>query len=154
MGILKKLLMAVGVIAIMIVVIGAIIARGSVKFKGEQEAFISQFMADLSKHWSVAEVQDRVTNEFLQGPPVKLQQFMQQASLLGSLITIQDLELQNYFAGTGGKRGIFAFKAEFANGRALVTMTVVDAGNGARVQALNINPIGPNVDTSQREKPS
>jgi hypothetical protein len=156
MALVKKLLMVIGAVVVVLVAVLIWTARSSSHFKEEQEMFITQFMSDLSKNWSIADVQDRLSNEFLQSrPPVEMDQAIHRLSPLGKLVSIQDVELKLYSAGTTGKTGTFSFKAEYANGHAVASMIVVDTGNGVRVQRLDINPIEPPPGIKpQRDTPS
>jgi len=145
-NILKKIFIGLGIIfMVLIVMLGLVVLRSS-EFKKENTEFVKQFMTQFADNWEVNDVQHMLSNEFIDqittpGGRAAVMEFRK----LGKLIDIQDIELNNFntFWGTNShKRGVFVFKAQFENGNALATLTLVVNENGRRVHALNLNPIG------------
>ena len=133
--------MTIGAIVVLFAVLAVFLFKGSVDFKEQNTEFVVKFMNDLSNNWHVSDVYPRLTNEMVQrseSPDAK--RFFGMSRQLGKLVSIQDVELQNYHSGTDAVVGIFVFKAEFEHGQALVTVTLQEKEGKVQVQALNINP--------------
>jgi hypothetical protein len=137
----KKLLTGLGVIFCLLLLVFGFLAYLGSGFKGEQEAFVRQFMSDYSRHWDTSEVHDRLATEFLdqiQSPSGE--QTVAVFRRLGRLLEVTDISLENFFAGTDGKSGVFVFKARFEAAPALVRLTIRDADGTVRVLGLHISP--------------
>lgn len=132
--------MGIGVLFLLFIVIAAITFKGSGDFEDKHTEFVVQFMNELSSEWRIGDVYPKLTNVMIQQSETQEgKRFLNMFRRLGSIKTINDLELQNYFSGTDGNRGVFVFKAEFENGFGLVTLTVLEVDGKPQVQAININ---------------
>lgn len=131
MRVLKKILIGLGSVFLVLLLLFTWIGIQSVRFKREEAPFVKTYVADLSRRWNVADVYGRSANEFVeQADSPQGQRTMESFEALGSLISVQDFALKNYTDGTWGQRGVFDFKANFKNGKALVQVTIVDKGHG------------------------
>jgi len=142
MGILKKILIGLGSLFALIIVLAVVMGGFSARFKREQTPFVTTFVTDLSRRWELADVYDRLSNDFIeQANTPNGRQAMQQIRTLGALQSVQDMELRNYNAGTAGTTAVFAFKGTFENNAALVTVTVLKKSGMVRVQGFHVDPI-------------
>jgi len=141
MKLLKKLLAGLGVVFSLLLLVAGSLLYLSSRFRDEHEPFIREFMSDYSRRWETADVYDRLAPECLeqiQSP--NGEQAVASFRRLGRLLEITDISLQNFYAGTGGKSGIFVFKARFEAAPALVHLAIREADSQVRVVALNVTP--------------
>jgi hypothetical protein len=121
----KNILAGLGVLLLVVVALFTWIGAASSQFRKEQSAFVETFVADLSKHWDVADVHDRLSNTLLeQTNTPQVQQLLQEFSRLGALKSARDIELQRYFTSTDGRTGYFSLTGTFENGEAVVHVTL------------------------------
>ena len=112
-------------------------------FKQEHTPFVESYVRDFSKNWSLGDIQERSTNEFLtQITTSQGKAAIQGFRTLGRLESISDLEMPRYFSGTDGTTAVFQFKGQFTNGSAVVEVEIRKQGESARVQRLRLTPIG------------
>ena len=133
--------MTIGAIVVLFIVLAVFTFKGSVDFKEKNTEFVVKFMNDLSNNWRISEVYPSLTNEMIQqsdSPEGK--RYLGMFRQLGSLVSIQDVELQNYHSGTDAVIGVFIFKADFKHGQGLVTLTLREKEDKVQVHALNISP--------------
>jgi hypothetical protein len=153
-NILKKIFIGLGIIFTILIVIFGLVVLKSWDFKKDNTEFVKQFMTQFADNWEMNDVQHMLTNEFIDqittpGGRAAVMEFRK----LGKLVDILDIELNNFntFWGTNSQqRGVFVFKAQFENGNALATLTLIVNDNGRRVDSLNLNPIG-EIDFHQRD---
>jgi hypothetical protein len=137
MHVLKKLLAGLGVLLLAVIALSALLGGGSVRFKSQQEPFVRNFLTDLSRHWVLAEVQDRLASEFVeQAGTAQGQRLLREFRQLGPIRTIRDVELHTYAVNPKAQTGVFSLKATFANGEAEVSVTVVRRERATRVLSL------------------
>jgi hypothetical protein len=137
---LKKLLMALGGILLLAVVLFGWLGWRSAQFKAQQEPFVTAFVTDLSRRWDVADVDTRTADALVeQVRTPQGQHLLKQFRQLGTLQSVRDFELRNYYAGTEGQRGVFSFKGTFENGSAVVDITLVERGDSTRVIGFYIS---------------
>lgn len=137
---LKKLLMVLGGIFLLAVILFGWLGFRSAQFKAQQEPFVTAFVTDLSKRWDVADVYTRSADALVeQVRTPQGQRLLNQFRQLGALKSVRDFELRNYYAGTGGQRGVFSFKGTFENGNAVVDITLVERGDSTRVIGFYIS---------------
>jgi hypothetical protein len=142
MRVLKKILIGFGSVFLVLIALFLWLGMESVRFKHEQAPFVRAYVTDLSRHWNVADVYDRSDNGLIaQAGSAEGRQALLSFRSLGSLTSIDDLELRNYSDGTWGRRGVFDFKAEFENGEALVEVVVNQGDAGTRVLGVHLNNI-------------
>jgi hypothetical protein len=99
-------------------------------------------VTDLSRRWELADVYDRLTNNFIQlANTPNGRQPMQQIRVLGALQSVRDFELCNYAAGTAGTTAAFSLKDAFENDAALVPVTVLKKSGTVRVHGFHVDPI-------------
>jgi hypothetical protein len=142
MAIVKKLLIGLGTVFGLLIFFAIVMGISSSHFKTQQSSFVTSFVTDLSRRWELADVYDRVTNTLIQqADTAQGRQAMQRIRALGALRSIQDLELRNYYVGTGGTTAVFALKGVFENEIALVTVNLVKKAGTIRVQGFQVDPI-------------
>ncbi len=141
MRILKKILTWLGAIFVLLIIAFTLLSLGSGDFKDAHSQFIAEFMTDLSRNWQSSDVQYRLTNEALaQITSAEGRRVMQQFSHYGEIQAINDIEIENYTSGTGGKFGTFTFKATFENTDAVVRISIIEKDDKVQVQGINISP--------------
>jgi len=142
--VIKNIFICLGVLFAVCIAISIYLGFKSAEFKKTYSPFAQQFMVDFSQDWEIADVQPRLSNDFLaqmETPNAKQAMFVFRN--LGKVIKMQDMELKNFRTSVGSGRhqfGAFVFKADFENASGLVTLTVVINKDGARIQRLHINP--------------
>jgi len=140
--ILKRVLLGLGSFCGLIIVVAIVLAMSSAHFKTQQAPFVTSFVIDLSHRWKLADVQDRLSDHFIeQASSAEGQLALRRISTLGALRSVQDLEIRNYSMMTNGTTAVFAFKGTFDNDVALVTVTVLRKSGTVRVMAFHIDPI-------------
>lgn len=144
MKFLKKLFMGLGVLFLLIIIFAVFMFSESSSFKEKHSQFIQEFTQGFSEDWDIADVSDLTTSEFLANlntPNGK--HALGVFKTLGKLVSITDIEIQNYSANAGGPNtGIFVFKAKFENAKTLVTITIQEQDDIVRVYGFRIDPIG------------
>jgi hypothetical protein len=132
--ILKNILIGLGVLFLVVLAFFAWIGVSSSQFRKEQAPFVETFVTDLSKHWDIADVYDRMANPFIEqaGSP-QAQQLLHQFKRLGALKSVRDLELRSYNTNNNTRTGLFSFKGTFENGEAVVNVTIVKKDGAVRV---------------------
>jgi hypothetical protein len=134
MRVLKNILIGLGVIFLVVLAFFAWIGVSSSQFRKEQTPFVETFVTDLSKHWDIADVYDRMANPFIeQAATPQAQQLLHQFKQLGALTSVHDLELRNYYSNNNGRIGLFSFKGTFENGEGVVNVTIVKKDGAVRV---------------------
>lgn len=142
MGVLKKILIGLGCAFLALIALFAWLGVQSLQFKRNEAPFVQAYVTDLSRHWNLADVYDRCDNRLLaQADSPEGRRALERFKSLGSLTSVEDLELRNYTSGTFGRRGVFDFKGQFENGEALVEVTIVQHG-AARSRVLGVNLTG------------
>lgn len=142
MRILKNVLLGLGSLFGLLVVLAIVMGISSAHFKTQQTPFVTRFVTDLSRHWELADVYDRLSNTFIeQAGSAQGRQIMQRFRTLGALRSLQDLELRNYSMTTTGTTAVFSFKGTFETDAALVTVTVLKTSGTVRVLAFHLDPI-------------
>lgn len=143
MTILKNILAVLGLIVVVFIGFGVFTGYSAEAFKEANKQEVESFVKDLSKRWRVEDIQGRVTNEFLaQVATPEGKEVIQRFSALGELESISDLEMPRYSGGTEATVAFFQFKGKFANGGAMVELELIEKEEKARVQRLNVTPIG------------
>jgi hypothetical protein len=136
MHVLKKIFIGLGSLFLLLIALFAWLGIQSVRFRSQETPFVKAYVTDLSRRWNVADVYSRSANALInQANSAQGRRAIESFKALGALTAIHDFELQNYSAGTWGHRGVFDFKADFENGKALVQVIVVDK-DGANPQVL------------------
>jgi hypothetical protein len=131
---LKKLLMSLGAIFLLAVIFVGWLGFRSAQFRARQEPFVTAFVMDLSKRWDVADVYTRTADALVeQVRTPQGQQLLNQFRRLGTLKSVRDFELRNYYSGNDGQRGVFSFNGTFENGSAVVDITLIERGDSTRV---------------------
>jgi hypothetical protein len=121
----KNILVGLGVLFLLVVALFTWLGMGSSQFRKEQSPFVETFVADLSKHWDIADVHDRLSDTLLeQTSTPQVQQLLQEFSRLGALKSVREIELQRYLASTNGRTGYFSLTGTFENGEAVVHVTL------------------------------
>jgi len=154
MRVLKKILIGFGSVFLILIALFAWVGIQSVRFRSQETPFVKAYVADLSRHWNVADVYDRSDNAFItQANSMAGRRTIESFKALGPLTAIHDLVLQNYVAGTSGDRGVFNFKADFENGNALVQVVVIDKG-GANPRVLGFRLDSVRISSGARSRVS
>lgn len=151
MKILKNILVGFGAIFMLLIGLAIFLAGSSAEFKEKHEQFVRDFTREFSQNWEIDSVKVKITNELQsQIKTTKGKHALKVFSSLGRLIEITDMELLNYSAHTSGPTtGVFKFKAKFDNAYTIVSVTVQEMDNTARVNGFHIEPIG---DISQSKE--
>lgn len=137
MTVLKNVLIGLGALFLVVVAFFTWVGVSSTQFRREQAPFVETFVTDLSKHWDIADVHDRLTEPFIeQVSTPRAQQLLHQFKELGALKSVQDLELRSYITNNKGQTGVFSFKGTFENGEAVVSVTIVEKDAAVRVLAF------------------
>jgi len=143
MRFLKKLFMGLGVIFLLIIVFVVFLFSESSDFKDEHSQFIQDFTQNFSENWDISDVSDHATSELLSNlntPNGK--HAMRVFRALGKLVSVSDIEIQNYSANAGGPNtGVFLFKGDFENAKTLVTITIQEEEGIIRVDGFHINTL-------------
>ena len=142
MRVVRKILVGLGVLFLVLIAVFSWVAVVGRQFRTEQTPFVKTFMMDLSRHWNVADVSDRIAGPVLdQVLTPKGQQMFQMFKQLGTLRSEGDVTMDRFNVDTKGTTGVFEFKGTFDNGEADVQVTVVKKGGSAWVLGFYLNDI-------------
>ena len=142
MRVIRKILVGLGAVFVVILAFVAWMMVSSRQFRTEQGPFVQTFVTDLSRHWNVADVGERLAGPVLdQALTPQGQQVLHQFKQLGALRSVANLGMQNYNIGTTGRTGTFHFKGTFDNGEADVEVVVVKRGGTPWVLGFHLNGI-------------
>lgn len=151
MKVLKNILITLGTIFLLFVALAIFLFSSSSEFKERNQGFVENYTKEFSQKWDVKSVSDKSTNGLLASintPNGK--QAISFFSSLGKLKSISDIELANYSSNAGSPDvGVFTFKAEFENGKALVKVTIHESDDVIKVHGFNIDPIGELTSTKE-----
>jgi len=126
-------------VGLLLVVWGGLAA---LRFKSEQAPFVTRFTADLARHWNVADVYSRLDNSFIeQASSVQGRQVLEQFKRLGPLRATEDLQMQNYYLSPGATTALFTLKAIFANGDAIVSISLIRRDHAVRVVSFDLRAV-------------
>ena len=140
MKLIKTVLAALGLLLLVFLALAALLLRNSSEFLDENKPFVEQFTRDLSRSWSVSDVHESLSNEFLRSLDTpEGQEGMKQLKLLGAVVEMSDFEMGNYNATTSGATGIINFKAAFENAKGLVTITLMKRNGKVQVQGFHVS---------------
>jgi hypothetical protein len=142
MRVIRKILVGLGVLFLVLIALFSWVVVIGRQFRTEQTPFVKTFVTDLSRHWNVADVSDRVAGTTLdQALTPKGQQMFQMFKQLGALRSAGDLTMERFNVNTTGTTGVFEFKGTFDNGEADVRVTVLKKGGSAWVLGFYLNDI-------------
>jgi hypothetical protein len=142
MRVIRKILVGLGVLFLVLIAVFSWVVVVGRQFRTEQTPFVKTFVTDLSRHWNVADVSDRVAGTTLdQALTPKGQQMFHMFKQLGALRSTGDLAMQRFNVTTSGTSGVFEFKGTFDNGEADVQVTVLKKGGSAWVLGFYLNDI-------------
>jgi hypothetical protein len=143
MNLVKKILIGLGALFVLVIALIALFAVGSNDFRDSHVSYVEHFMSEFSETWEVAVVHEKLTNDFLaQVDSPNGRQALGLFQALGKFEQMSDIEVQNFTSGTAGKSGRLTFKAKFANGPALVEITLFEKDGKTLVHGLHITPSG------------
>lgn len=139
---MKKLLIGATVLFVLIVGAGIYISQQSMEFKKYHEHIVHEFMPELTASWNLADVESKVSPEFLeQAASEEGQAYLQQFRVLGPVQSIAEIAMGKYFSGSDGTLGEFIFKARFAPAEVLVKLTLHEKDGEVWVQGITINSL-------------
>ena len=142
MHVIRKILVGLGVLFLVLIAIFSGVVVVGRQFRTEQTPFVKTFVTDLSRHWNVADVSDRIAGPTLdQALTPKGQQMFHLFKQLGTLRSAGDLTMERFNVDTRETSGVFEFKGTFDNGEADVQVTVVKKGGSAWVLGFYLNDI-------------
>lgn len=137
MRVLKNIFIGLGVLFLVVLALFVWIRVSSNQFRKEQAPFVESFVTDLSKHWDIEDIHDRIANSFSeQISSPQAQQLLHRFKQLGGLKSVHDLELRAYKSYNDGPTSLFSFKGTFENGEALVNVTIVKKAGPALVSGF------------------
>lgn len=153
MKVIKKILAGLGILFIVLLALAALLAKLSSDFLEDNRAFVADFTRDLSKRWNVADVHERVSNEFLQTlDTAQGHEGFRQLRSLGALKDMGDLEMGNYNAATNGTTAEISYKATFENAKGLVKITLIKKDGKVQVQGFFVSlPDGIQITAKENE---
>ena len=142
MRVIRKILVGLGVLFLVLIAVFSWVVVVGRHFRDEQTPFVKTFVTDLSRHWNVADVSDRIAGTTLdQALTPKGQQMFHLFKQLGALRSAGDLTMARFNVDTKGTTGVFEFKGTFDNGEADVQVTVLKKGGSAWVLGFYLNDI-------------
>jgi len=142
MRLIRKILVGLGVLFLVLVAVFSWAVVVGRQFRDEQTPFVKTFVTDLSRHWNVADVSDRIAGTTLdQALTPKGQQMFHLFKQLGVLRSAGELSMERFNVNTTGTTGVFEFKGTFDNGEADVQVTVLKKGGSAWVLGFYLNDI-------------
>ena len=153
MNIIKKSLMALGVVCIGFITIAIFLETESTNFQQENTKFVTKFMQDFSSDWSMDKVSRKVGYHMVEQSQTENGRLtLRNFSSLGDLKSIDNLELVDhiYYFSSRPNVGIFSFNATFEYGIATVQLVIEDTTEGVKVQVMNVDP--KYIETSQLSK--
>ena len=144
MGVLKKILIGLGVIFILFIGLAIFLAGSSTEFKEKHQDFVISYTKEFSQNWEVSSVSSIMTNGMLsQINTPNGKHAINVFKSFGAFEKASDLELHNYSTHSGGPTvGVFKFKAKFKNANTLVTVTVHEIEGVVKVHGFHVDPIG------------
>lgn len=152
MRILGKVLVGLGAVFALIIALFVWLGIAGQRFKNAETPFVTQFVTDLSRHWDVADVSDRSTTTLIeQASSAQGRQALRTFKQLGSLRSIHDFTLRNYYRGTGGATAVLSMRASFEYGDAVVDVTLQRRDGAVRVNGFFIRELKLTEHASARE---
>ena len=142
MTLMKKLMVGGTAFFVLIVAAGIYISQQTMEFKKFHEHIVYEFMPELTASWNLADVESRVSPEFLeQASSEEGRAYLQQFSVLGPVQNIGEVAVGKYFSGSDGAFGEFIFKAQFVPAQVLVKLTLHEKDGEVWVQGITINSL-------------
>ena len=142
MRVLKNILIGFGVLFVLVIAFISWIGVSSSHFRKAQTPFVETFFTDLSKHWDIADVYDRLEAPIIeQAETPHGQDLLRQFKKLGALRSVRDLELRSFKANNRTRTGSFSFKGAFENGEAVVNVIVVERDATVRVFGFSLRGV-------------
>ena len=128
-----------GVAAAALLALVSWLGSSSARFQTTEQPFVARFVSDLSQHWALEDVSDRLSDSFVQQANSRAgQRLFAQCRVLGPLSSISDPQLQRFMVSNSTSTGVFSMRAQFKHGGARIQITLVKHDNTVRVLGFSL----------------
>ena len=143
MLVVKRCLIGLGALVVIAGLIIGYVVLESFKAADEGEMFAERFFTSFSEAWSVAAVEDRMTEDNVtQFNSAEGEKVLAQLASFGQLQRIEGFTLVGHSITPMGSLTACEFMGQFQNGQLAVRMILLGRGNEMKLKDMALMPVG------------